>query len=1576
PEQPSDAYPASRVSLSSTTLGGFTHHMNLYRKGSALVFSAGSLQYSWGLDEARDGEDGDISVDERQATANLFAEMGALPSTPTGGISMPTPSGDLTPPVSHLISPADGAQVSAGSRVVISGTSADAAGVVSKVQVSADGGNTWGIADGAEAWTYSWTPTATGVAQIRVRATDDWGNLETPSTGPHLSVSSSQNFNCPCTIWTPNSAPAAVDGGEQSSAEVGVKFRAVAPGLVSGVRFYKSAANIGTHSGSLWSSDGTNLGQVMFTSESASGWQEALFATPIPVVAGNTYVASVFMPAGHFASDGAGLANGVDAGPLHALSNSESANGVYVLTPLSAFPTSSQGGANYWVDVDYSDVSTPDVTPPTVLSISPAAGATGISNATSVTATFSEALDPSTLGNSTFYLTGPGGATIPATVSWQAAADLAVLSPSIPLSFSSLYTATLKGSGPSIRDINGNALASNVSWSFTTSDPPSAPPDEGPGGPILIISTATNAFSRYFAEILRAEGLNEFTAKDLSLVTPAVLAGYDVVVLTQAPLTSTQATMLSDWVSAGGTLISMRPDAKLLPLLGLATAGDSIPNGYLKVNASTDAGAGITPATIQYHGGADRYSLSGASAVAWLYTDANTATSYPAVSRRSVGTAGGLAIAFSYNLARSVIYTRQGNPAWVGQNRNGLSPTTPSDLFYGASASDPQPDWVDLNRVDIPQADEQQRLLANLIVLGNLHRKPLPRLWYLPSGKKAAVVITGKNHGGTGVADRFDLYRQASPSGCSLGDWECVRATVYQPVSSVLTPAQALFYENAGFDVSLQVDTGCQDVAASVLDAAYSSQLPQFESVYPNLPPPNSARTNCSPWSDWSAQAEIEAANHLRLDTHYQFRPLTWVADKPGLFTGSALPMRFAKSDGSLIDCYQLAVQMTEESGQTYPKTPDSLLTRALDARGYYGVFAANLPFDGQPSPASDAIVASAQAFGVPIVSAGQMLTWLDARGNSSFSAFTWDGSHLGFTVSAPDAALHLESTLPLRDENLELAAIALNGAPVTYTVDIIKGLACARFESPAGNYVASYQSDTAPPSLSIVMVSPAVGGTSALVTWQSNELADSRVDYGTTSTGLTVSNPALVFSHSVVIQGLSPGTTYLYRVTSLDPSGHPNSSPALTLGPATFTTPPTPCFVDETDLDFNSGSSASTYVSHTVDGEVILSPTVGTEFDQLPSTSEWATELLDPAGSATIWDGQLILDRARLDSQPAGGFGPGRSLEFVATFSPTRIQNIGFGAGDDQPPNNIFSVAPWAMFSTGDGEFELLDRTWSGGTFLDHVLDEPQLGAPHRFRIHWTSTLIEYYVDGVLLHSQPATISGPMRVSISDVIGSEAALAVDWLRITPYTTSGTFVSRVYDAGDLTLWNTANWVSTVPGGTTLNIDVRAGGTPVPDGTWGPFTNVVSSGATTYLVGRYVQYRARLSSADLEQTPALASIGLGCDRTYGTANSPAMSLPNITMARPPMPNPASQQTVFEYAVGVDLAGRGAAPVALTIYDLQGRTVRSVLRAPQAAGRYRAIWNVADDAGHRMRAGVYYYRLAIGRFSRSGKVVILN
>jgi hypothetical protein len=131
-----------------------------------------------------------------------------------------------------------------------------------------------------------------------------------------------------------------------------VKFTSDQSGFITGIRFYKSAANTGTHVGNLWTTGGTLLASAVFTGESASGWQQVNFSGPVAVTAGTTYVASYYAPAGHY-SFNAGFfgTTGVDNPPLHALANSVSPDGVYTYGSASAFPTATYNATNYWVDV-------------------------------------------------------------------------------------------------------------------------------------------------------------------------------------------------------------------------------------------------------------------------------------------------------------------------------------------------------------------------------------------------------------------------------------------------------------------------------------------------------------------------------------------------------------------------------------------------------------------------------------------------------------------------------------------------------------------------------------------------------------------------------------------------------------------------------------------------------------------------------------------------------------------------------------------------------------------------------------------------------------------------------------------------------------------------------------------------------------------------------------------------------------------------------------------------------------------------------------------------------------------------
>jgi hypothetical protein len=1355
------ARPPGLFQLSSTTINGAsvlqdfgstyasgtaTHTLTLYRHASrALVFGAGTIQWSWGLDANHDRDPSVPSVPMQQATVNLLADMGTQPGSLQSGLVSASPSADAVAPVSTITSPSSGASVPVGQLVTITGTSADTGGgIVGGVEVSVDGGTSWRRATGTSSWTYAWTPAAQGSVTLKSRAVDDSGNIESPSAGNTVTVTPR---DCPCSIWSPSNAPTVASDPDTAAIEVGVKFRADVSGFITGLRFYKSSANTGTHIGNLWANNGTLLATATFGSETASGWQQVNFGTPVSISANTIYVASYHTNVGRYAADEGFFATaGVDNAPLHAVATTVSANGVYRYG-ATGFPTNTFNATNYWVDVVFTPGTSPpsDTTPPTVTAFAPGDGVSGVSTATTVTVTFSEAIDLATINGNTFQLRDPLNALVPASVVYDPAARVATLTPASALAGSTTYTVTVRGGtvDPRVKDLAGNALASNITWSFTTgattppppsgcpctvwsstttpavastadsspvelgvkfrsdvsgfvtglrfykgssntgthvghlwtiggellasvtftnetssgwqqatfttpvqisantlyvasyhtavgfysadsgyfassgtdrpplhavrnsespngvyqygsggfptqtfnatnywvdvvfdttapaettpptitgvvpsnsaagvspstdvrvtfnepmnpatiststlelrrpdntlvpasvtydsaantavfhpttplgasgtyrltvrggsSDPrvkdaagnalasnfsssfstatalPPPPPGQGPGGPILVVTNAQNPYGKYYAEILSAEGLNLFDVADIAAVNATVLGAHDVVILAEMTLTPAQITMFTDWVNSGGNLIAMRPDKQLSSLLGLSDTGSTLSNTYIKVDTSAAPGTGIIGDTIQFHGTADRYTLSDGVTVATLYSSATGPTTSPAVSLRSVGALGGHAAAFTYDLARSVVYTRQGNPAWAEEERDGTPPVRSDDLFFGAASSDPQADWIDLNKVAIPQADEQQRLLVNLVLLMNDLRKPFPRFWYLPRGLKAAVVMTGDDHGNGGTVGRFSQFLSLSPAGCSVENWECIRGTSYVYVNPVLTDAIAASYDAKGFEIGVHINTGCADWTPSSLTSFYDDQLAEFRSAYPSLPAPITNRTHCIVWSDWATQTKVERARNIFLDTNYYYWPPTWINNRPGFFTGSGMPMRLTDVDGSLIDVYHATTQMTDESGQSYPFTIDTLLDKALGPQGYYGVFTANMHTDADTSEGANAIIASAQARAVPIVTARQMLEWVDGRNASSFAGLTWNGTDLGFSINVGLGANGLQAMIPAQSAGRALTTLTIDGAPVSFTLRVVKGVQWATFPAAPGTYQATY---------------------------------------------------------------------------------------------------------------------------------------------------------------------------------------------------------------------------------------------------------------------------------------------------------------------------------------------------------------------------------------------------------------------------------------------------------------------------------------------------------------------------------------
>ncbi|MCK1631834.1 DUF4082 domain-containing protein [Bradyrhizobium sp. 162] len=371
--------PAGLVDVSSTTLqingqylldygnttgnGTATHNLVEFRDpvSGALVFGAGTVFWSWGLASDHDQVTGSatpIDPNVQQATVNVLADMGVQPATLQASLVIASQSSDHTAPTSTITN-VSASSVPESQSVTVTGTASDVGGVIGGVEVSTDSGKTWhpatsGFGTANVTWSYTFTAGASGQYKIESRAVDDSVNLETPAAGVGYTVTPSTNLS----MFSPTDTPAVITTNDPGAAELGVKFVAAVSGDITGIRFYKGPQNTGTHLGDLWTTNGALLASATFTNETASGWQQVNFATPVHVQAGLTYVASYHTNTGQYSTTDFYFDNaGHTRGPLTATGSG--LNGVYAYGPGPLFPNtvSNIKADNYWVDVVFRDTT-------------------------------------------------------------------------------------------------------------------------------------------------------------------------------------------------------------------------------------------------------------------------------------------------------------------------------------------------------------------------------------------------------------------------------------------------------------------------------------------------------------------------------------------------------------------------------------------------------------------------------------------------------------------------------------------------------------------------------------------------------------------------------------------------------------------------------------------------------------------------------------------------------------------------------------------------------------------------------------------------------------------------------------------------------------------------------------------------------------------------------------------------------------------------------------------------------------------------------------------------------------------
>jgi glucose/arabinose dehydrogenase len=796
---------------------------------------------------------------------------------------------------------------------------------------------------------------------------------------------------------------------------------------------------------------------------------------------------------------------------------------------------------------------------------------------------------------------------------------------------------------------------------------------QGAAPPILLVvnSLSANPYGPYLGEILKAEGLNSFSVAELSTLTSGTLFGAQVVVLAETTLSSAQALLLSNYVSAGGRLVVMRPDAQLLPVLGLSAEPSSTNEGYFAINQPSSFGNGFPSTTLPFHGQAQHYTPStGAQVLSTVYSNATTATSFPAVVRYQN------TVTWTYDLARSIVFTRQGFPA-NASDRDGQPPYRTVDIFFNA---------IDRDKVPIPYADVQMRMLARSI--GDLLSDvmPVPRMWYFPGTNKTLVVLTADAH-----ANPQSFYDTEIATVESYGG----RISIYANGGS-LSASTAASWRSRGHEVGMH-PAGAQ--TGSTLTTAFQNNLAWFTSTL-GFAPSTTTRTHQVEWQGWVDAAKVAANAGITLDTsYYTWGPaITYLDGRQahGYINGSGQPMRFVDEAGVIVPVYQQVTSLIDEglittdfSEHLTPAAATAVSRQIIDnsQAGDYAAVTTQFHVDyfgfSDVRAWATATMDYARSLGIPMWTAERWANYTTARRGTTITNLSWSDAsrEMSFSVTVPVGSETQSVALPHHFSGFGLTNLTVDGSAVTGLQQQITGRATTFFSVTAGshNVVAIYA--TPLPTVSLG-VAPAVitQGQASTLSWNTANATSVSIDQGIGVVGASGTRT------------VSPLVSTTYNITATNSAGSVTTATTLTVIPPapTVTASVSPTAIAAGDPATLTWSSTNAFTV-TIDQGIGPVGLTGTRILSPSATTTYTVTATNVTGTAT--------STATLTVNPPP---PGSSLRFNGTNQRARFTTL--------PAQPVFTVEGWVKRTADTGGWE---------TFLSNV--DPA----------YSQVSVNVYVDG-----------------------------------------------------------------------------------------------------------------------------------------------------------------------------------------------------------------------------------------------------
>lgn len=547
--------------------------------------------------------------------------------------------------------------------------------------------------------------------------------------------------------------------------------------------------------------------------------------------------------------------------------------------------------------------------------------------------------------------------------------------------------------------------------------------------------------SAYVSEILRTWGLVTH-----AILPAAEIAALDpretpVVVLPAGERNGQQERDLAAYAVRGGTLLTILPAGELAAAAGVTLAGTR--DEPLRLRVSDAPPVGLAGEAIPVTGRASRVTLTADTrTLAWFFRPGEYGGESPAVTERSVGS--GQILAFAFDLPLCVMRLRQGDPARAERLPPGDPCARPSHL--AAELGPAVPGWM-------PYAD----LLARLLVewAREAFPAPVPLLSPLPGAAPGVLLYSGDEDWAPVSANDAELDTLAAAG---------ARMNLYIIPTRTHSTATEIRRYLARHDLGPHPNLRALDgrpVTERV--AEFERQVRLFEQLFAVRA--RSSRNHCTAWAGYLELPEAMERLGLRMEGNYISG--TYFRDRdpsPYAAFGAAMPMRFGREDGGLIDVFQQHTHLSDdvlfgEADYSYRFSPRQFaeMTRRIFtdivARFHtpYAVCIHPSNWVTFSRPQGEELLRQAGAHGLPVWSFDQWLTFWEAREQWRLETLAWDGETLRFRARGAPAHPDLGVLLPIHFAAARLTQILVDDAPTPWQTVIRSHIPMALLALPAG---------------------------------------------------------------------------------------------------------------------------------------------------------------------------------------------------------------------------------------------------------------------------------------------------------------------------------------------------------------------------------------------------------------------------------------------------------------------------------------------------------------------------------------------